>query len=456
MSDPREDMMLTEQGLQVATRLVALVRAGRAYSVEHPGFAQPLATFAAVVESLVRERPSLRLETAEGDIHVDGQRLPFRPHMQRSLEQLVQEFDARGIAGLEFLNGISGEELRRFMAYFLPSERYKGHELTQAASAAGVHHVRIIAQGEVVLRRGVVVQSKVLPAALGPSREAWGAFHGMAEALLTGEALEQGIELRHLQRLAAPWIDALIAGESTIAALAAISPDESQGAHGAHTALAAVATGVRLGLPRRELASVVISALLHDAGHDGDRHAPQAAGAEAPAHTREGVRRLAWATTFNRRSLESMRVALEHHMPQRGLGGPPPALRSQLVGIADAYVTFMAQGGTQHERLSPCGALARIIGPLREEWHPALPAAFVEAVGLYPPGQVVSLDDDSVVRTLAPIAGQPERAWIEYLVDERGRALPPRAREAMPLPDGRRIAQALPRDQWPGREADAA
>lgn len=456
MSDPREEMMLTEQGLQMATRLVALVRAGRAYSVDHPGFAQPLETFAGLVQSLVRERQTLRLETTESDLHVDGVRLPFRPHMQRSLEQLVQEFDARGIAGLEFLNGISGEELRRFMVYFLPSEHFKGHELAQAASAAGVQHVRVIAQGEIARRHEVVVQSKVLPAALGPSREAWGAFHGTAEALLAGEALEQGIELRHLQRLAAPWIDALIAGESTIAALAGITPDESQGAHGAHTALAAVATGVRLGLARRDLASVAISALLHDAGQDGNRPEPLERGAAAPPHTREGARRLAWTTTFNRRSLESMRVALEHHLPHRGLGGPPPALRSQLVGIADAYVTLMAQGGPDHERLSPCGALARIIGPLRDEWHPALPAAFVEAVGLYPPGQVVSLADDSVARTLAPIAGQPERAWIEYLVDERGRALPPRAREAMPLPDGLRIAQALPRDQWPGREADAA
>lgn len=456
MSDPRDEMLLTEQGLQVATRLVALLRAGRAYSAQHPGFAQPLETFVSILTPMLQQHGHARVESRDGDVYLDELRLPVRPHMQRSLEQLVQELDGRGIAGLEFTHGLNLDELRRFMEFFLQSERYKGHELVQAASGVGVLHVRVVAQGEPTRVREVVKQATVLPTALGPSREAWGAFHATAEALLTGDALEQGIELRHLERLAAPWIDALLEGESVVAALAAITPEETQGAHAAHTALAAVATGAALGLPRRDLAGVAIAALLHDAGQGWGANAPGEDRMAPASHTREGVRRLAWATTFNHRSLAAMRAALEHHTPHGGLGGAAPRLHSQLVGIADAYVTMLAQGGPNRERLSPCGALARVLGPLRDAWHPALPGAFVEAVGLYPPGQVVELDDDTLARTLAPIAGQPERAWIEYLADERGRALPVRAREVLPLPEGRRIAQALPRDQWPGESASAA
>lgn len=456
MSDPRDEMLLTEQGLQLATRFVALLRAGRAYNAQHPGFAQPLETFMAVLAPLISDGRSVRLETRDGDVHLDDMRLPFRPHMQRSLEQLVQELDGRGIAGLEFTSGVQALELVRFMEFFLPSERYKGQQLAQATEGAGVRHVRVVPPGEAARVREVTVQAKTLPSALGPSRKAWGEFHTTAEAMFAGDALEHGIELRHLQRLAAPWIDALIEGESVIAALASIEPDESQGSHAAHTALAAVATAVALDLERRDLATVAIAALLHDAGHGWGANDTRETGLAPALHTREGARRLAWATTFNPRSLSAMRTALEHHLPHGGLGGPSPALCSQLVGIADAYVTMVAQGGPHRERLSPCSALARILGPLRERWHPALPGAFVDAVGLYPPGQVVELDDDTLARTLAPMRGQPERAWIQYLTDERGVPLPARARESMPLPEGRRIAHALPRDQWPQDSASAA
>jgi hypothetical protein len=168
----------------------------------------------------------------------------------------------------------------------------------------------------------------------------------------------------------------------------------------------------------------------------------------ATPHTREGVRRIACATTLNACSLDAMRTALEHH--GAGTTPPPaPALLSRLVGLADAYVTFLSRGATRAQWISPSSALARVLALLRPDGPPALGLALVRALGCYPPGQLVELDDGAIARALVPVPEDPERPWVELVADERGVLIPGARRAAMPLPHARRITRALPRDQWP-------
>ncbi len=486
-SNPEPDGHV-EAGLQLATRLVALVKSGRAYSVSHIAFTQQLENYLALLAPLLRDKGVVRFDAPDGDLHLNGERLPRRTQLQRHSELLVQEFDARAISGIEFAPGIALPELQSFMAMFVSSERWKGSDLITACQSAGIHTVRALPALMPAVQAGAAAAALELPAVLGSSREAWAALYSGTQQLLSGDALDHGIELRHLKRLAQPVVDAALEGERIAAVLAHIAPGETRWAHAAHTALAALSIGVRLGLSRHDLADVMIAALLHDTGQGWGDNAPDASDAPPVPHTREGLRRMAWVTTLNRNSLDAMRTTLEHHDPGTpDAAGSSPALLSQLVGIADAYVTLLSRGterrgaraaahgassarrGTtgdasgrasgRHadaapdERLSPGGALARIVGPMRSHWHPALSIALVRALGIHPPGQVVELDDGSVARTVVPSPDDLERPWIELLVDERGRAVPRAARQVTTIPDGRRIAHALPRDQWPTDDA---
>lgn len=443
--DPRHDLPL-----QLASRFMALVKSGRAYAVGHIAFTQQLDNYLTLLEPVLRAQGHARFDAPDGDLCMNGERLPFRQNMHRALEQLAQEFAARSVDGVEFVSGVTLPEFQSFMELFLQGESWKGHELITACHDAGIMRVRALAQRSVAAARGVEDAADVLAIAPAVTRAAWAALFTASHELLSRDALDHGVELRHLKRIAQPLVDSVLAGEPIAAALARVAPGESAGAHAAHTTLAAACMGARLGLGRHDLMDIAVAALLHDVGHGWTEPAgtPHAA-----PHTREGVRRIAWATTLNACSLDAMRTALEHH--DTGTTGPPPApaLLSRLVGLADAYVTFLSRGAERAQWISPCSALARVLDLLRPAGPPALGLALLRALGCYPPGQLVELDDGAIARALVPGAEDPERPWVELVADERGVLISAARRVAMPLPHGRRITRALPRDQWPVDEA---
>jgi len=435
-----------EPRLQIASRFVALVRSGRTYAVDHVVFAQLLESYLELLGGPLEAEGTVRLHGVDGDACVNGALLPFRPNMDRSLQQLVHELDARALEAVEFAPGLTLGELRTFMELFLPGERWKGAELAEACARAGLVHARVVPRPDPVVAESLASATFALPETLDAPHQAWASLLRGARELLRADALDHGVELRLVRRLVQPLVEAVLAGERMAAALAHVQRGEPAAEHAAHTALAAVCVARRLGLARAELAEVGVAALLHDVGHGW--------AGSGRDHRLEGVRRIAWATTLGPLSLAVLRAALEHHA-DRPAGAGHVAPTAQAVSIADAYVTLLSRGGEHEPWLSPSSALARVLGPLRERWHPALPATLVRALGLYPPGQVVALDDGSLARALVPDAHDPSRPWIERIEDPRGLPIPAMLRTAIPLPAHRHIARALARHEWPAEDRAA-
>ena len=446
--DPRFEI-----ALQLASRLWALVKSGRAYSVGHVTYTTQLESYITLLSTALEKDGAVRFDAPDGELCMNGELLPDRAHMQRALESLVQEFAARTLEGVEFTRGLSLGELETFMSYFLPGERWKGAELVAACDDAGLVHARALPLRLTAepLGAGSLPESSADATANTPP--SWRALLAGARALLEGDAMDQGIELRHVKRMLRPLVDAVLSGERLVALLAEVAPRESAWSHAAHTALLSLCVGARLGLSRHELADLAVAALLHDAGHGwGEAGGPEMVEEhrEPAPHTREGLRRVAWSTTLNRTSLGALRAALEHHLPAPGdAGGPAFSLHSQIVSMCDAYVTLLSRGDAREPKLSPNSALVRVIGPLHDRWHPALPIALVRALGVYPPGQYVEVDDGSIARAMGPDANDPERPWIERIEDTRGVPILPGQRKAAPLPAQHFVTRALPRSEWP-------
>ena len=447
-----------EVSLQLASRFWALVRSGRAYAVGHVTYTTQLENYLALLSPPLEDRGAVRFHAPEGDLCMNGERLPHRPNMHKALESLVQEFAARTLEGIEFTKGLTLGELETFMSFFLPGERWKGAELIAACDEAGLVHARPLPIRAAARPLGAGAPPELAPESIGSARAAWLPVLAGARALLEGDALDQGLELRHVKRLVQPLVDSVLAGERAIAVLAQVTPRESTWSHAAHTALLAVSVGARLGLSRHDLADVAVAGLLHDAGHGwGEAGGPEMVEEtrEPAGHTHEGLRRVAWSTTLNTTSLGVMRAVLEHHDAAPGDHDRlPSTLLSQLVSIADAYVTLLSRGDSLDAWLSPNSALVRVLGPLRGRWHPALPVALVRALGVHPPGQYVELDDGSLARAVAPDPQDPERPWVEPVADVRGVGIAPAHRRPMPLPAERYVARALPRAEWPHDPAE--
>lgn len=253
-----------------------------------------------------------------------------------------------------------------------------------------------------------------------------------ARSLLTPARFERGIELRHVKRMVQPLVDAAAAREPATVGLAWVSQADEAWAHGVHVCLVTVGMGHHLGLDRGALADLGVAALLHDVG----------------------VKTIACSTTLNRTSLCAMRVALEHHAcgtvgyPGFSVGQKPMAA-SRLVAVADAFVSLLSVQGERGERITPYEALGLVLGPVGVGFDDVLKAALVRTVGVYPPGQVVELDDHVLARAMMPSNEDPERPMIELLTTPEGAHLMPSEWLLGPMRVERSILRALPIDEWP-------
>lgn len=457
---PREgENALREQGLQVVMRFVATLRTGRSYAIGNQVFTRQLEQLLEALAPVLAGHGEALVVSLDGDLHVNGVRLPLRASSLKFVEQLAQEFQVREIAGVAFRAGLSLAELEAFMRYFLPSELYKGGDL---------HHACVTQD----ILNALPVEAAVPEAAAGEAAESaaiTGTMHAYVRALQNAQLLlgdpawHHGLELRHLKRVSQPLVDAVAADDPGPNPLAAARHDGATAwEHAVHVCLLAVSIGRQLGFDRAALAELGVAALLHDTGKHAvsarvrqplARRGP-AERAEAESHTLAGLRHIALSTTLNATSFACMRTALEHHF-----GGPDgypafspdwsPAPASRIVGLADAFVCQLEHGETGRPALSPYEALGRVLGPLSPRFHPALRAALVRALGVYPPGQVVELDDGSVARSLGGRPEEPERPLVEWLLAAGGGPVDAGTRSPGPLPADRSVRRALPLAEWP-------
>lgn len=442
------DEVLRTHGLQIAMRLFATLRTGRSYSIGNQAFTRQLQQLLESLLPVLAEHGEALVVSHDGDLHLNGVRLPHRSSSQKFIEQLAQEIQLREIAGVEFRAGLKLAELESFMRYFMPSELYKGAELIHACAIQDFRHVRPLEAVSEEEHAGAHDEA-------GPARmtDAYARALRNARLLLADPEWQHGLELRHLKRVAQPLVDDALEGGPGAAALAGVPPSGTAWEHAVHVCAVAVAVGRRLGLDRAALSELGVAALLHDAG-EGTGAGRESSGPAGQGHTIDGVRRIALMTTLNATSFAAMRAALEHHAT--GTGGYPAlpngwraAPVSQVVAIADAYVGMLEHRESGHLSLTPCDALARVLGPLAQRFHPGLRAALVRALGVYPPGQLVELDDGSVVRSLGGTSENPARPVVEQRAGEGAQW------SAGPLPVERTVRRALPLSEWPGRSQAA-
>jgi hypothetical protein len=267
--------------------------------------------------------------------------------------------------------------------------------------------------------------------------------------LLLGHGIPRGVATRHYKRVVQPLVDAALADDALSAGLADLDDARPDGwVHGMRVSLLAVSIGRQLGLDRAALAELGVAALLFACPRGGAEGGvePERQG-QRGSSTSLGLARLA---PLDPATLAALHAALAFGDTVRGPGAiaaPAPSIPSSvgIVGIADAYVATAVRRSGGAPRWTPYEALGLVLGPLAPHFHPALRAALIRAIGVYPPGQIVELDDGTVARVCAADPADPERPILELLTGPAGARGAAAGRGAvLSMPAGRCVKRAVP------------
>ncbi len=492
------DDRLRACGLDLVMRFLALVRVGRSYQVENQVFQQQLLGLLEALRPVFAEADEALLVSLDDDLYLNGVRLPVKTSTLRFHQALMQELARRRIAGVRILAGVEASDLERFFRFFLQPDAYAGPALLEACAAGGTRRVlpAIYAStqaeggpdpldpasytgeplganatagvdGDGVGPTGAEAARGVRPVA----RKDYSLAVLGARSLLATTALQAGAPLSRAKRVVQPLIDGAFAGEPVVLGLATLSHhDEYTYAHAVNVCMVAVTIGHRLGLGRRALADLGVAALLHDVGkaavYDRIHHPLEEFDEEerrlAENHALEGAKLIARSTALSASTLRCMRAALEHHagrVPRsdagvRGFPALPAGWRtsrlSEIVAIADAYVSLQMHRSERGRGVTPYEALGMVLGPLAGDFDPALRWALVHSVGFYPPGQLVELSDGRTALVLAPDPADPARPHVRVVLDECGVPFSAReGRELRPLPATVSVTRALTAAEYP-------
>ncbi len=382
---------------------------------------------------IIQEEGGAVLRILGGVLFFNRSRLRSDISNRNIIQSLIGEMEARGAAAVAFSEGLTLEEMTRFVVMLAQREAGASIPFDTAAAKlreSGVVHISLEALG---------------PGAAGMSPEGRRIrvfFLGirMLREIIERQRRKTGFSLG----LARRWVQAMIRhmeeDESFCLGLATMKNAEAYHAnHGVNVAIYAAALGRRLNLPRRDLLELGVSALLHDLGTlevspailDKPSELTEAERAALDHQSQLGAQKLLPALSGRTLPVKALEVALEHRRSMdaaaRTAGGKRGAIHlfSRIVRIADAYDALTTRRVYRPKPFSPAEALKLMAEKSGQDFDPLLLKAFAFVLGPYPTGSLVVLNggEIGVVMSVHGRTGAAARVRVKLITDAEGRRI---------------------------------
>lgn len=203
--------------------------------------------------------------------------------------------------------------------------------------------------------------------------------------------------------------------------------------HSLSASIWAVALGRQLGLPRHDLRSLAMGAMLMDVGKlridpellRAERELNAQETAEVAGHVTHGLDILTEAGVMNQDVLD---IVAHHHERYDGSGYPhglrnddiPPLAR--IAAIVDTY-DALTSNRSYAPAMSPSNAIKLLYKLRDDEFQAELVEAFIQSVGIYPAGTLVELSSGEVGVVVAEYRTRRLRPKVMIILDSQKRKI---------------------------------
>lgn len=381
---------MTGDATTVVTLLAAGRKANQLYPATHPAFSEAMDALVAAVEQATSTGP-FQLNLHQGRLYNDDAPLPLDAP---GVPAVQEAFESRSIESATFQPGLTRDETIGFVQV-LGLRPSPSLDVEKELADRGVERVTIAYlldedSDEREERERLREQDRAL----------YNRLVGVLRALSARVADRGAPDLMGASELVGSIMGRLLDDQAAVLGLATIKGQtETNLFHSINVMIYSVALGATLGLPEQGLASLGVSSLMHDIGKAAFDHSdPDQLDAMRTAHPAVGADILARLPGDDQ---APMLVAYEHHMLADGSGYPDrPAdyvthPYSRMVAIADRYANLV-DPATGAEPLTPDHAVMQLLQEAGRTLDPIFTRMFAKAMGVFPVGCMVRLDDQSV------------------------------------------------------------
>ena len=379
--------LVRELGERLAYLLSGLLRMTRMHSPDNRAFDQPVSELHRTLVRLHETLGPIHLVAVEDQVYVNDIRIRGG-EKDSGIRELGAELVRHNVGEVTFHEPLDDVAIRGLVGALGkdPAATEARTALASDLEAAGVHGLELHGRFQFRMAGGdasdITERQDLLPRALAAIDEAYqNLFAGRVPNPLplrrvVTELLEADLATEEL------WVDPPLA------------PALAQ--HLYRVTQLSLLIGRTAGLSDDVMQDLGVAALYHDCGYASAAATPGAPEVTFEAHSAAGARLLMRQRGFHEAKTRRVLVALQHH--QDANARPRPGLFGRIARIAEDYDTLSRRSG----KLSPTLALAAMLKAAGAFYDPVLLQLLINALGAYPPGTLLQLEDGRIVRSVAP------------------------------------------------------
>lgn len=422
-------------GRELIQNLLVAFRSGQLYEPGNDTLRASAKRLSRTLSELWQVDGLARLETGQDTVLVNGSRVRSELRHYTVHQNLLRFFQSLEVGGFEWIRPLDPDETARF-AYVVGRLEGGGagsvERTARRLQEGGVEGVRVLPLREETTET-LVEDPNARVRAERTYRHGVAVTRDFMESLRAGRAVRTDQVKRAVQSI----VDQVLDDETLLVGLTNLRDfDEPTFTHSVNVCVFSISLGQRIGLSRFELYDLGLCALMHDIGKvDVPSEILKKADSldheeweEMQNHVRYGVHRLIERRPTGQIPLREMLVAFEHHLNVDLSGYPelfsPRKLTffSRIVAICDTFDAGTTPRVYKTDPINPpemIGAMMRWSGT---RYDPVLLKAFVNLLGVYPPGTLTLLDtmELAVVVARNPDPDLLDRPRARLIADHQG------------------------------------
>lgn len=428
-------------GRQFIISCHAAARASRLYPPEHGAVKRALEELVEVVEEVRAHEHDFEVRFTGEFIFINETRLRLDLTNYASFSQLLMLCRTSGVGGIRVPQPAQPRDWLVLLSLLdQPADKKDPdasfESLSQRLANAGITAFELEPPSESETEREV--QEQVRQAAVRTYAQSVAVTKDVMSSFRMGKTPS----VRRIKRLVQSIVDQILNEETSLIGLTTIRDyDEYTFTHSVNVCIFSVALGRRLGLTKKQLYELGMAALFHDIGKSRvplpllqkTDDLSEEEWKMMMAHPWLGVLTLFQLRGQAELPYRGMVCAYEHHMKTDLSGYPKPvrprevSMTSKIVAVADGYDAATSRRSYQTDPWPPPAVLQEMRDNPRRGMDPTIVKAFINLLGIYPPGTLVVLDtfELAVVKATNPNADALSRPLVIVISDRQGNALQP-------------------------------
>ena len=427
-----------------------LISSAKVYGDNNQLLISAVENFVAVVEKMFREDDEITLFASSGRFYLQVEKVAYPSKLAPLINAMLVFFEKREIKGLRFHPAAADAPLADVASFARllnqclneqnPAEWLEAHLKTGEYA-----WVEPILLSDTELEDAVAGEEKRPEKAIikepGEDREqekkrkalqAYGYALNSLQEVSQKVSNDKNASIKKALRMVHIMIDTVMDDSNVLLSLSTIRDyDDYTFTHSLNVAILSMCLGNRIGLSKKQLESLSLSALFHDLGKiDVPKKILNKPGKlsehefkEMRNHSIYSVRQIILLKASQRRKAEMMLAPFEHHLKYDLSGYPqtprkkPLSLFGRIICIADVFDAITARRVYRTFPISPDRALGIMQEGSGKDFDPLLLKVFINMIGVYPIGTLLRFDKNEMglVAKYGGEAGDGKELWVQLL-----------------------------------------